>query len=50
VAADVIRVMADGRLVERGAHRELMALQGTYYELVLNQAATPTDPAAVIGL
>jgi ABC-type multidrug transport system fused ATPase/permease subunit len=47
--ADAILVMDDGRLVERGDHGELMALHGTYYELVLNQAASPADHAALLG-
>ena len=47
--ADVILVMDDGRLVERGDHGELMALHGTYDELVVNQAASPADPAALMG-
>jgi ABC-type bacteriocin/lantibiotic exporter with double-glycine peptidase domain len=49
MGADAILVMDDGRLVERGDHGELMALHGTYYELVLNQAASPADPAALLG-
>ena len=30
---DVILVNADGRVVERGSHEELMALKGVYYNL-----------------
>ncbi len=37
MAADVILVMADGRLVERGSHQELMARRGRYNELVAAQ-------------
>jgi len=37
--ADVILVMADGRIVERGARRELLALRGAYWQLEQSQAA-----------
>lgn len=37
--ADVILVMADGRIVERGARRELLALHGAYWQLEQSQAA-----------
>ena len=35
--ADQILVMRQGKIVERGTHRELLAQQGYYYELVKNQ-------------
>jgi ATP-binding cassette subfamily B protein len=35
--ADLILVMDDGRIVEHGAHRELMARGGVYTELVAQQ-------------
>jgi ABC-type multidrug transport system fused ATPase/permease subunit len=38
VDADLILVMADGRLIEQGTHTELMARRGAYHELVLTQA------------
>ncbi|MGI6354849.1 MAG: ABC transporter ATP-binding protein [Lentisphaerae bacterium] len=36
--ADVILVMADGRIVERGARRELLAQRGAYWQLEQSQA------------
>jgi ABC-type multidrug transport system fused ATPase/permease subunit len=36
--ADLILVIEDGRIVERGQHEELMAAQGRYYELYTVQA------------
>lgn len=35
--ADRILVISDGKIVEEGTHRELMHLQGQYYQLYLNQ-------------
>ena len=35
--ADLILLMEDGRIIERGTHASLMAEQGTYYEMVLRQ-------------
>ena len=37
VDADKILVMRNGRLVEQGRHRELLALQGEYARLVAAQ-------------
>jgi ABC-type bacteriocin/lantibiotic exporter with double-glycine peptidase domain len=34
MSADVILMMKDGRVVERGTHAELVARRGAYYELV----------------
>ena len=36
--ANLILLMEDGRILERGTHEELMAARGTYYEMVLRQA------------
>ncbi len=38
--ADVILVLAQGTIVERGSHEELLAKQGYYAELIKNQLAT----------
>jgi ATP-binding cassette subfamily B protein/subfamily B ATP-binding cassette protein MsbA len=35
--ADLILLMEDGRVIERGTHEELMSHRGTYYEMVLRQ-------------
>jgi len=35
--ADLILLLEDGRVIERGAHEELMAARGTYYQMVLRQ-------------
>ena len=37
--ADTVVVMEDGRITEKGSHRELMARGGKYYELFSTQAA-----------
>jgi len=36
--ADLILVMQDGRVIERGKHDDLMAARGSYYEMVQRQA------------
>ncbi len=38
VKADVIFVIKDGEIIERGTHRKLMAAKGFYYKLVSEQA------------
>ena len=35
--ADVILLMDDGRILERGTHDELMAARGTYFKMVRRQ-------------
>ncbi|MFN2564953.1 MAG: ABC transporter ATP-binding protein [Gemmatimonadaceae bacterium] len=35
--ADLILLMEDGRVIERGTHVELMRARGTYYDMVLRQ-------------
>lgn len=35
--ADLILLMEEGRIIERGDHEELMQARGVYYEMVLRQ-------------
>ncbi len=44
--ADVILVMNQGRLVERGTHDELMSQRGYYFELVSSQERTSASSSA----
>ncbi|MCP3100115.1 peptidase domain-containing ABC transporter [Myxococcus sp. K15C18031901] len=44
--ADLILVLVDGKLVERGTHAELMSRGGHYKELVHKQLAGDTAPAS----
>ena len=37
--ADMILLMEDGRIIERGTHDDLMLARGTYYEMVRRQMA-----------
>jgi ATP-binding cassette subfamily B protein len=37
VNADMILVLDDGQIIERGRHDELMAKQGFYYNLYMSQ-------------
>ena len=38
MAGDLILVIEDGRIAERGKHEELMAVEGRYHELYTVQA------------
>ncbi|XP_065102087.2 ATP-dependent translocase ABCB1 [Paramisgurnus dabryanus] len=42
-SADIIAGFSDGRVVEQGTHRELMAMKGVYYSLVTQQTAGRPD-------
>lgn len=46
-AADLILVVEDGRIVERGTHTELLAAAGRYEELYRTQFEQPTIPGGV---
>jgi len=41
--ADLILLMEDGRVVERGSHEELMNLRGTYYQMVMRQMTSAQE-------
>jgi ATP-binding cassette subfamily B protein len=41
--ADLILLMEDGRVVERGNHEELMNVRGTYYDMVMRQAESHSE-------
>jgi ATP-binding cassette subfamily B protein len=40
--ANLILLMEEGRIVERGTHEQLMAARGVYYDMVLRQMAADT--------
>ena len=48
-AADLILVVEDGRIVERGTHDELLAAGGRYAELYRTQFDQAPEPAVVGG-
>jgi ATP-binding cassette subfamily B protein/subfamily B ATP-binding cassette protein MsbA len=41
--ADVILVMEEGRVIERGTHAELMQHHGAYHDMVIRQLAVPAE-------
>jgi ATP-binding cassette, subfamily B, bacterial len=45
--AEMILLMEDGRIVERGTHEELMAARGTYHDMVRRQMESTHDSEAV---
>ena len=45
--ADVILVVQDGKIIERGTHRELMAAGGHYRELYTRQFAEEAEERAL---
>ena len=46
--ADLILLMEDGRVIERGTHDELMRTRGTYYDMVLRQMASHGEEVPAI--
>jgi ATP-binding cassette subfamily B protein/subfamily B ATP-binding cassette protein MsbA len=45
--ADLILLMEDGRIIERGTHQELMNAAGVYYDMVLRQMASDGQSASL---
>jgi ATP-binding cassette subfamily B protein/subfamily B ATP-binding cassette protein MsbA len=41
--ADLILLLEDGRVIERGSHEELMAARGVYYRMVMRQAESHSE-------
>ena len=41
--ADLILLMEEGRVIERGSHQQLMDARGTYYDMVLRQMESHAD-------
>jgi ATP-binding cassette subfamily B protein len=46
--ADLIVLMEEGAITERGTHEELMAKRGVYYEMVQRQAESSADAAEAV--
>jgi ATP-binding cassette subfamily B protein/subfamily B ATP-binding cassette protein MsbA len=46
--ADLILLMEDGRVIERGNHEELMDGRGAYYRMVLRQIQAAEEPGEAI--
>jgi ATP-binding cassette, subfamily B, bacterial len=46
--ADMILLMEDGRIIERGTHTELMAAQGVYHDMVRRQMESTTHDGEVL--
>jgi ATP-binding cassette subfamily B protein/subfamily B ATP-binding cassette protein MsbA len=44
--AELILLMEDGRIIERGTHDALMARRGTYYDMVLRQMSSESKEVA----
>jgi ATP-binding cassette subfamily B protein/subfamily B ATP-binding cassette protein MsbA len=46
--ANLILLMEDGRIVERGTHEELMSARGLYYDMVLRQAESAGESVEAV--
>ncbi|HPO82944.1 MAG TPA: multidrug ABC transporter ATP-binding protein, partial [bacterium] len=47
--ADMILVINDGEIIERGTHRELLEKKGFYYNLYMSQFATEVEEVTKTG-
>ncbi len=47
--ANLILLMEDGRIIERGTHEELMTARGMYYEMVLRQAESAGENVEAVS-
>jgi ATP-binding cassette, subfamily B, multidrug efflux pump len=45
--ADVVMLVSDGQIAERGTHQELMAHEGAYYDLYMSQFSNEQEAIAV---
>jgi ATP-binding cassette, subfamily B, bacterial len=45
--ADLILLMEDGRIIERGTHKELMSARGSYYDMVRRQMESHGEQPSV---
>ncbi|MCL4256109.1 MAG: ABC transporter ATP-binding protein, partial [Anaerolineae bacterium] len=43
--ADIVLLVADGQIIERGTHHELLARGGAYYDLYMSQFKAEEDVA-----
>ena len=46
--ADLILLMEEGRIIERGTHEELMSARGLYYEMVMRQMESTSQDIAEV--
>ncbi len=46
--ADLILLMHEGRIIERGTHEDLMSAQGTYYDMVRRQMTAVAEDEEVL--
>jgi ABC-type multidrug transport system fused ATPase/permease subunit len=46
--ANLILLMEDGRMIERGTHEELMRARGAYYDMVVRQMESHSQDAEEI--
>jgi ATP-binding cassette, subfamily B, bacterial len=46
--ADIILLMEEGRIIERGTHDELMTARGAYYEMVVRQMESHRDVEQIL--